>query len=292
MTRTITVAATQMACSWQSQDNVDRAEALVRRAAQDGAAIVLLQELFETPYFCIEQDRAHFALARPVEHNPVLERMAALAGELGVVLPISFFERSGNVFFNALVIFDADGRRVGHYRKSHIPDGPGYQEKFYFSPGDTGFCVADTAVGRIGAAICWDQWFPEAARSMALAGAEMLFYPTAIGSEPPEPGYDSSAHWRRVMQGHAGANLIPVVASNRVGTERGKQTEITFYGSSFITDHRGALLAEATRDGEAVITAEIDLDAAASDRAAWGLFRDRRPELYGRMLSLDGNAKP
>lgn len=288
MTRPITVAATQMACSWKTDENVATAQSLVRKAVDGGAQIVLLQELFETPYFCIEQDRAHFALARPVDQNPLLETMADLARETSVVLPVSFFEKAGNAYFNSLVIIDADGSQVAHYRKSHIPDGPGYQEKFYFSPGDTGFCVADTAVGRIGVAICWDQWFPEAARSMALAGAELLFYPTAIGSEPPQPGYDSSQHWQRVMQGHAAANLVPVIASNRIGMERGKHTEITFYGSSFITDPHGAVLTQASREDQAVITASLDLDSAAEDRAAWGLFRDRRPDLYGRLMTLDG----
>ncbi len=290
MTRSVTVAATQMACSWQIEDNLTQAEALVREAADAGAHIVLLQELFETPYFCIEQDRKHFGLARPVEGHPMLIAMSALATELSVVLPISFFEKAGNAHFNSLVVIDADGKQVAHYRKSHIPDGPGYQEKFYFSPGDTGFCVADTAFGRIGAAICWDQWFPEAARAMALAGAELLFYPTAIGSEPPVPGYDSSQHWQRVMQGHAAANLVPVIASNRIGVERGQNTEITFYGTSFITDHLGAVLAQAPRDEQAVITAKIDLDAIVEERAAWGLFRDRRPELYRPLMTLDGNS--
>lgn len=288
MTRKVTVAATQMACTWDREANVARAKALVREAADAGAKVILLQELFETPYFCIEQERAHLALARPVTGHPMIAAMAELAAELEVVLPISFFESAGSVFFNSLVVIDADGSVVGHYRKSHIPDGPGYQEKFYFSPGDTGFCTVDTAVGRVGVAICWDQWFPEAARSMALAGAEMLFYPTAIGSEPPAPGYDSSGHWQRVMQGHSAANLLPVIASNRVGTEEGKRTEITFYGSSFITGHHGEKLAEAPRDEQAVITATLDLDEIASDRAAWGLFRDRRPDLYGRLLTLDG----
>ena len=289
MTREVTVAATQMACSWDREANLARAEGLVREAVGAGARVVLLQELFETPYFCIEQDRAHLALARPVSGNPMIGAMADLAAELSVVLLISFFELAGTVRFNALVVIDADGSVAGHYRKSHIPDGPGYQEKFYFSPGDTGFCAVDTAVGRIGVAICWDQWFPEAARSMALAGAEMLFYPTAIGSEPPAPGYDSSGHWQRVMQGHAAANLLPVIASNRIGREKGKRTEIAFYGSSFITDHLGEVRAQAPRDEQAVVTATLDLDAAAADRAAWGLFRDRRPDLYGRLLTLDGS---
>jgi len=288
MTRSITVAATQMACGWETDRNIANAQALVHEAVDGGAQIVLLQELFETPYFCIEQDRAHFALARPVDDNPLLETMAELARELSVVLPVSFFEKAGNVYFNSLVIIDADGSQAAHYRKSHIPDGPGYQEKFYFRPGNTGFKVWDTQKGKIGVGICWDQWFPEAARSMALAGAELLFYPTAIGSEPPVPGYDSSQHWQRVMQGHAAANLVPVIASNRIGVERGKHTEITFYGSSFITDHLGAAVSQASRSDQAVIVASLDLDSAAEDRAAWGLFRDRRPDLYGKLMTLDG----
>jgi N-carbamoylputrescine amidase len=214
--------------------------------------------------------------------------MSRLAAELGVVLPISFFERANNAFFNSLAMIDADGRVLGTYRKSHVPDGPGYQEKFYFNLGDTGFRVWHTRVGCLGAGICWDQWFPEAARIMALLGAEILLYPTAIGSEPHEPDYDSSEHWQRVMQGHAGANMVPVVASNRVGTEEGSSCTLTFYGHSFITDGRGAIIAQAPRDEEAVITAQLDLDEAAQARAAWGLFRDRRPDLYLPVLSLDG----
>ena len=229
--REVTVAATQTACGPDRAANVDRAEALVREAAGRGAQIVLLQELFETPYFCQDQRREHFALSRPAEGHPTLARMSALARELGVVLPVSFFERANNAHYNALQVIDADGRPLDVYRKSHIPDGPGYREKFYFNPGDTGFRVWDTAYGRIGAAVCWDQWFPEAARAMALQGAELLFYPTAIGREPQDATLDSAAHWRRVMQGHAAANLAPVVASNRVGRERAEDSEIVFYGT-------------------------------------------------------------
>jgi len=286
--RRVTVAATQMACGPDHARNLDTAEALVRRAVGGGAGVVLLQELFETPYFCKDQDARHFALARPVAGNPVIARFADLARELGVVLPFSFFERANTAYFNSLVMIDADGTVLDLYRKSHIPDGPGYQEKFYFSPGDTGFRVWDTAAGRIGCAICWDQWFPEAARSMALQGAELLFYPTAIGSEPPPaPPIDSSAHWRRVMQGHAAANLMPVIASNRIGREVGAAAEITFYGTSFITDETGAVVAEAGAE-EAVITTGFDLDALAERRAGWGLFRDRRPDLYGAVGTFDG----
>jgi N-carbamoylputrescine amidase len=286
--RQVTVAAAQMACDWDRAANLDRAEALVRQAAAAGANLILLQELFETPYFCKDQDPRHFALARPAAGNPVIGRFADVARELGVVLPFSFFEAANNAHFNSLVVIDADGAVGPVYRKSHIPDGAGYQEKFYFSPGDTGFRVSDTAFGRIGAAICWDQWFPEAARAMALAGAELLFYPTAIGSEPQDASIDSRDHWRRVMQGHAGANLMPLVAANRIGREQGETAAITFYGSSFIAGPTGNLAAEAGREEAAVITASFDLDAIREQRLAWGLFRDRRPELYGRLAGYDG----
>jgi N-carbamoylputrescine amidase len=287
--REITVAATQMACSWDTHDNLARAEALVRQAAADGANAILLQEFFETPYFCKDQKAELFKLARPFEGHPVIARFSQLARELGVVLPISFFERANNAHYNALAMIDADGEILGRYRKSHIPDGPGYQEKFYFNPGDTGFRVFDTHFGRIGTAICWDQWFPEAARAMALQGAEVLFYPTAIGSEPQDPTLDSRGHWQRAMQGHAAANLVPVVASNRIGTEAGETCTVTFYGRSFVADPTGALLAEAGEDRETAVEATFDLDAIANQRAAWGLFRDRRPELYETLLTLDGD---
>ena len=287
--REITVAATQMACSWDTHDNLERAEALVRQAAADGANAILLQELFETPYFCKDQQAELFKLARPFEGHPVIARFAALARELGVVLPISFFERANNAHYNSLAMVDADGAILGVYRKSHIPDGPGYQEKFYFNPGDTGFLVFDTHFGRMGTAICWDQWFPEAARAMALMGAEVLFYPTAIGSEPQDPALDSRGHWQRVMQGHAAANLMPVVASNRIGAEEGDSCTVTFYGRSFVADQTGALLAEAGEDRETAVAATFDLDALANQRASWGLFRDRRPELYDPLLTLDGD---
>lgn len=284
--RPVTVAATQMAVSWDLDANLANAERLVRLAHAAGAGLVLLQELFETPYFCQDQAARHFALAHEAATSPLLARMAALAAALGVVLPVSFFERSGNSYFNSLAMIDADGRMLGVYRKSHIPQGPGYEEKFYFTPGDTGFRVWQTRVGVVGAAICWDQWFPEAARAMALLGAEILCYPTAIGSEPHDPTLDSQPHWQRVMQGHAAANMLPVVASNRVGVERGDKAELRFYGSSFIADETGALVAEAARDGEAVLTASFDLDACRERRAAWGLFRDRRPDLYARLTSF------
>lgn len=286
--RPVTVAATQFACTWNLEANLDQAEALVRQAAGDGAQVILLQELFEAPYFCADERPAHFALARPWTGHPVIARFADLAAELGVVLPISFFEQSGSTHFNSLAVIDADGTELGLYRKSHIPQGPGYREKYFFAPGDTGFQVWDTAFGRIGAGICWDQWFPECARALALQGAELIFYPTAIGSEPAYAGYDSQPHWQRVMQGHAAANMVPVIASNRVGHETNEDGDITFYGSSFIADQFGAVVAQAPRAGTGVITATFDLDEIAPQRASWGLFRDRRPELYGVIGSYGG----
>ena len=287
--RQVTIAATQFACTWDLPANADRAEALVRQAVGQGAQVVLVQELFATPYFCIEQHPRYFDLAQPFAGHPLIARFADLARELGVVLPVSFFERAGPVFFNSVAMVDADGRVLGTYRKSHIPQGPGYEEKFYFSPGDTGFQVWTTAFGKIGVGICWDQWFPECARAMALMGAEVLLYPTAIGSEPPAPGYDSQPHWEMVMRGHAAANILPVVASNRIGTEVAPDgREVTFYGSSFIADHAGQVMAKATRDAEEVLTHRFDLDTIADLRASWGLFRDRRVDLYGRVATLDG----
>ncbi len=286
--RHVTLAATQMSCTWDTDDNIARAEALVRAAAGDGAQIILLQELFETHYFCAIQSPEYFRHAQTRDEARVIRHFRALARELKVVLPISFYERAGQAFFNALVVADADGGIVGHYRKVHIPQNPGYEEKFYFSPGDLGLQVFDTAYGRLGCAICWDQWFPETARVLALKGAEMLLYPTAIGSEPAAPEIDSAGHWQRVMQGHAAANLMPVVASNRIGAEQIGETEMSFYGSSFITDGTGAILAEADRQAETHITATVDLDALADYRAHWGLFRDRRPDQYGVLHTLDG----
>jgi N-carbamoylputrescine amidase len=285
----VTLAATQFAVGTDRAENVAKAEKMVRRAASAGANIVLLQELFEGPYFCRDQDPEWFEWARPVEGHDTLQRMSDLARELNVVLPVSFFERANNAYYNSVVVIDADGMQLGLYRKSHIPDGPGYQEKYYFRPGDTGFKVWQTKFGRIGVGICWDQWFPEAARAMALQGAEMLFYPTAIGSEPQDPTIDSSGHWQRVMQGHAGANVVPLVASNRIGFERGVVCDSTFYGSSFIADQTGDKLAEANRTDEAVLTATFDLDKIRRQRNGWGLFRDRRPELYGSLATGDGS---
>ncbi len=281
--RQVTVAATQMACSWDREANVEKACELVAQAAGQGANIVLIQELFEAPYFCIEQLETHFALASERDNNPLLARCQSLAQEHGVVLPISWFEKAGTAFFNSLCMIDADGSILGYYRKSHIPNGPGYQEKQYFIPGDTGFKVWNTQFGKVGVGICWDQWFPEAARCMALNGAELLFYPTAIGSEPQDATLDSREHWRRVMQGHAGANVMPVIASNRIGVETATSDEslrTTFYGNSFITDHTGGIMQQADDHTETVLVETFDLDAIAEYRAAWGVFRDRRPELY------------
>jgi N-carbamoylputrescine amidase len=290
--REVTVAATQMACGPDREENLANAEALVREAAGKGARIILIQELFETPYFCKDQKQELFALARAADESPAIARMSALAAELEVVLPVSFFERANNAYYNSLAMIDADGRCLGLYRKSHIPDGPGYQEKFYFNPGDTGFKVWPTRHGCLGAAICWDQWFPEVARAMALQGAELLLYPTAIGSEPRNPALNSRDHWQRAMQGHAAANMVPLVASNRIGTEQGESCAITFYGSSFVADETGAKVAEAGADERSVLTAIFDLDEIHARRAAWGLFRDRRPDLYGPLLTLDGRTPP
>ena len=285
----ITVAAAQFSMTWDLPANIAKAKTLVRRAAGQGAQIILLPELFETPYFCQDQSADHFALARPFEGNPLIAEFTALAKELRVILPLSFFERAQNVYYNALAMIDDAGQVLGRYRKSHIPDGPGYQEKFYFHPGDTGFKVWQTRSGVVGAAICWDQWFPEGARIMALKGAEILFYPTAIGSEPPPaPPVDSRDHWRRVMQGHAAANYVPVVAANRTGAEKGEAGELRFYGSSFIAGPRGEIVAELGRDEEGIIMASFDLAEIAVLRSSWGLFRDRRPDLYRPILSADG----
>jgi N-carbamoylputrescine amidase len=286
----VTFAATQFACSTDAAANLDKAEHLVREAARRGAQVILLQELFETPYFCKDHLPGHFGLARPTDGNPVVERFRALARELSVVLPLSFFERANNAYYNSLAMVDADGEVLGVYRKSHIPEGPGYHEKFYFSPGDTGFRVWRTRYGTFGVGICWDQWFPEAARCMALMGAEALLYPTAIGSEPQDASIDSRDHWQRCMQGHAAANVMPLIASNRIGVERGRKYEMTFYGSSFIADPTGAKVAEADRISESVLTATFDLEAVRVQRHAWGVFRDRRPDLYSPILTLDGRA--
>ncbi len=282
--RQLIAAAVQISCTDDVEANLDKLEHHVRAAARRGAQLVVLQELFEGVYFCMDEDKRHNVRARPLDGHPTVARMAALARETGTVLPVSLFERDGSRLFNTLVMIDADGKVLGHYRKSHIPDSPGYSEKLYFADGDTGFRVFETAAGKIGAGVCWDQWFPEAARAMVLMGAEVLIYPTAIGSEPSYPGWDSRDHWQRVMQGHAGANLTPVIAANRIGVEKGETNEVVFYGSSFITDHTGAKLAEADRVSESVITAALDLDEIAAARRSWGVFRDRRPDLYQALL--------
>ncbi|MCX8767999.1 N-carbamoylputrescine amidase [Vibrio parahaemolyticus] len=280
MSKVVKFAALQLTKSWDLEENLAKAKKAIREAAQNGANVILPQELFAAPYFCKKQEAKYFELAEETTNSHLIQEMSALAKELGVVIPVSYFEKAGNTFFNSLVMIDADGTVLDNYRKSHIPDGPGYSEKYYFSPGDTGFKVWQTKFGKFGAGICWDQWFPELARSLALHGAEAIFYPTAIGSEPQDPTLDSRDHWQRTMQGHSAANLVPVIASNRVGTEIDDGIETTFYGSSFITDHTGAKIAEAPREGETIIYAEIDLAATAKARHAWGLFRDRRPDLY------------
>lgn len=295
--RHITVAAVQMPSGdWDLQRNIDRADRLIRQAAAQGAQLIVCPELFMCPYFCIDQNVHHLELAQPFEGHPQIAHFARLAGELGVVLPIGFFERAGNAAYNSVAMADADGRVLGVYRKTHIPDGPGYTEKFYFTPGDTGFKVWDTRFGRIGVAICWDQWYPETARSMALMGAEIMCFPTIIGSEPHSAEFDTAGHWQRTMQGHAAANMVPVVAANRVGSEAGlgngnpqqKALSATFYGSSFITDHTGHKVAEAARTGEAILLQRFDLDAIRRERQSFGFFRDRRPAMYQTLLTSDG----
>lgn len=281
--RKVKVAATQMSCSWNREEVLDKAEKLVRKAAAEGANIILLQELFETPYFCQKQKFEYFDLAKPLSENAAVKRFTEVAKELQVVLPISFHEKAGNTAFNTIAIIDADGTILGTYRKTHIPDGLPYAEKFYFTPGDTGFKVWKTKYADIGVGICWDQWFPEAARSMALLGAELLFYPTAIGSEPTL-NIDSKPHWQHAMQGHAAANIMPVIASNRIGTETDDESSMTFYGSSFIADQTGTIVEEADRETESVLVHEFDLDAIAQMRREWGVFRDRRPEMYGTLM--------
>jgi len=288
----LTVAITQMASDNDWTKNCDKAEGLVRAAAAKGAKLILLQELFDADYFCIEQHAKFLKQAHEIDRHPTVKRFAALAKELGVVLPVSVFERAGNAHYNTTVMVDADGSELGIYRKSHIPDGRGYQEKFYFSPGDTGFKVWDTAAGKIGLGICWDQWFPECARSMALMGAEILLYPTAIGSEPPNPDYDSSTHWQNTMRGHAAANIMPLMASNRVGKETAPdgRSDI-FYGRSFIADYQGEKIGEMDRTEEGLRVASFDMEMIRELRRSWGVFRDRRPELYGALMTLDGKTK-
>lgn len=286
--RKVIVAATQMGCTGDVDENIRNAEKLVRQSVARGAQIVLLQELFETPYFCQKEKPEYFMFSTEIDKNKAVKHFSLLAKELGVVIPVSFFERSNNARYNSVAVIDADGEILGVYRKTHIPDGPGYEEKFYFNPGDTGFKVWNTRYAKIGVGVCWDQWYPETARCMALMGAELLFYPTAIGSEPEEKDIDSKDHWQLCMQGHSASNIVPVIASNRIGTEKIDDSEINFYGSSFITDHTGRILTQADRSSQAVLTAEFDLDAIELHRTSWGIFRDRRPEMYKKILTSDG----
>lgn len=286
--RKVKVAATQMSCSRSIEENIQKADELVRDAANKGAQIILLQELFETPYFCQKEKPEYYAYAAELEQNKAIQHFKHLAKDLQVVLPISFYEKKNYARYNSLAVIDANGEVLGKYRKSHIPDGPGYEEKFYFNPGDTGFKVWNTRYAKIGVGVCWDQWYPEAARCMALMGAELLFYPTAIGSEPQDGSIDSKDHWQTCMLGHAAANLVPVVASNRIGIEEDEDSSITFYGSSFIAGPQGNKVAEAGRAEEAVLVAEFDLQQLEMQRLEWGIFRDRRPDLYRIISSYDG----
>ena len=289
--RNVKTAAVQMSMTTDIKENIDKAEMLVRLAAGDGANIILLPELFENVYFCQERNYSYYSLAKETENNPAVIRFRSVAKELGVVIPVSFYEKDINSVYNSVAVIDASGEILGIYRKSHIPDDHFYQEKFYFAPGNTGFRVWDTKFGRIGVGICWDQWFPEAARCMALMGAELLLYPTAIGSEPILD-VDSMPHWRRCMQGHSAANIIPVIAANRIGTEvvtpdnenNNQSSSLCFYGSSFITDETGEVKESADRESECVVTAEFDLDEINEKRFSWGIFRDRRPELYTQII--------
>ncbi|WP_138511219.1 N-carbamoylputrescine amidase [Maricaulis alexandrii] len=281
MSRTISVAALQAPFGTDMAANIETVKTLVRDAASRGAQVILPPELFQGPYFCKVQDEAFFATAYPAMEHPCVTELAPLAKELGVVIPVSIYERDGPMYFNSMVMLDADGEALGVYRKSHIPDGPGYMEKFYFRPGDTGFKVWDTRFGRIGVGICWDQWFPEAARIMTLMGAEVLLYPTAIGSEPHDDSLDTAIRWQRAMQGHAVSNVIPVIAANRVGDEGGQ----VFYGSSFVADHTGEKVSELDRHDTGVVASTFDLDFLQRHRAAWGFFRDRRTDLYAPYFS-------
>ena len=291
--RNVTIAAVQMQCSISVSENIEKADAMVRRAAQQGAQVILLPELFERPYFCQERRYEYYAFAKPILENDAVRHFLSVAKELEVVIPVSFYEKDGCTLYNSVAMVDADGSLMGVYRKTHIPDDHYYQEKFYFTPGNTGFRVWDTRYGKIGVGICWDQWFPETARCLALAGAEMILYPTAIGSEPIL-NCDSMEHWRRCMQGHAGSNLLPVVAANRIGLETvlpdpangGQSSSLCFYGSSFITDETGALVASASRDNEEILTASFDLDEVQDNRMSWGIFRDRRPHCYDKMTRI------
>ena len=282
----VKVSAIQMSMSEDKSSNIAKAERLVRESAKNGAQIVLLPELFEGLYFCKDMDEKYFSWAKPQENNQLIQHFASLAKELSVVILVSYFEKTATEYFNSLVVVDANGVIMDNYRKTHIPDGPGYEEKFYFKPGDTGFKVYETAYGKIGVGICWDQWFCETARALTLMGAEIIFYPTAIGSEP-EIHVDSKEHWQRVQMGHAATNTVPVVVANRYGEEQGESCSLNFYGSSFITDYTGAKIAEASRDKEEILYAEFDLEDNAKQREYWGLLRDRREDAYGVICKKD-----
>jgi len=286
--RQVMVAAIQMRCSAQTEENIDKADFLVRQAAELGAQIILLPELFETPYFCQKEKPEYFNYSTELALNKAVMHFCQVAKELEIVLPISFFERKNCARYNSVAVIDTNGQVLGVYRKSHIPDGPGYEEKYYFNPGDTGFRVWQTRYGKIGVGICWDQWFPEAARCMTLLGAELLLYPTAIGSEPQDSGIDSKDHWQICMMGHAAANLVPVIAANRLGIEKDEESEINFYGSSFIAGPQGSIMSAAGRNEENIVTAKFNLDQLERQRLDWGIFRDRRPDLYKLICSNDG----
>ena len=290
--RKVTIGTVQMQCRKTVEENIQKADSMVRLAAEQGANVILLPELFERPYFCQERRYDYYEYAKPVMENDAVLHFQETARELQAVIPVSFYERDGLVLYNSIAVIDADGSILGVYWKTHIPDDHYYQEKFYFTPGNTGFRVWETRYGRVGIGICWDQWFPETARSLAIGGAEMILYPTAIGSEPILK-CDSMPHWRRCMQGHAGSNLLPVAAANRIGREEvlpceengGQQSALVFYGSSFITDETGGLIASASRDREEILTASFDLDEIEKNRMSWGIFRDRRPECYERIFT-------
>jgi N-carbamoylputrescine amidase len=286
----VKVAITQFSMSEVYEENLAKADSFIAKAAQNGAQLVLLPELFEGHYFCQVEDYAKFKLAEEAASSKTLKHFAGIAKKYHVVLPVSFFEKSGNVFFNSLGVIDSDGTLLGIYRKSHIPTGECYEEKFYFAPGDTGFMVFPTAIGQLGVAICWDQWFPETARILALKGAELIVYPTAIGSEPVLPK-DSKDHWQNVMKGHAAANILPVLASNRVGVEKAGASSMKFFGSSFIADQHGDFATEMNREEEGFRIAEFDLEAIAEERQGWGVYRDRRVDLYGDLIRLDVSKK-
>ncbi len=295
MTKNVKVAAMQMSCNiddiWDINKNINTASELIYQAKQEGVQIALLPELFETPYFCQHEDPENFKYATNLSDNLAIKHFVKLAKELDMVIPVSFYEKHNQAYYNSIAVIDATGEILGVYRKSHIPDGPGYEEKYYFNLGDTGFMVFDTKYAKIGIGICWDQWYPETARILSLLGAEILLFPTAIGSEPHDANINSKDHWQICMQGHSASNLIPVVCSNRIGTEQIKNTQITFYGSAFITNNKGKIIQEADSKTQTILTAEFDLDSLAIERRTWGIFRDRRPDLYGVLLTHDGKTK-